>query len=195
MTKPEYRHFLAALLIGVFSANCLAADWQLTTLMQQLALNKKGHASFVEKKYIGIIDKPIESSGELFFTAPDKLEKRTLKPRAESLVLDAQRLLIERPGKARLTLNLQDYPEAAAFVESIRGTLAGDKSALEKVYRLTLNGTPEKWQLILLPKYSRMSDLVSRISVTGSQGEVTRIDFDLPDGDRSEMYVTKVDGQ
>jgi len=195
MIKPELRYLLAALLISASTAHAVAADWQLSTLMQQLALNKKGHATFIEKKYIGIIDKPVESSGELFFTAPDKLEKRTLKPRAESLVLDAQRLLIDRPGKARLTLNLQDYPEAAAFVESIRGTLAGDKSALEKVYRLSLNGSPEKWQLILLPKYSRMSDLVSRIIVRGSLGEVTRIDFDLPDGDRSEMYVTKVDGQ
>ncbi|MBS1207758.1 MAG: putative transrane protein [Proteobacteria bacterium] len=195
MIKPEFRHILAALLTGLLAANSLAADWQINTLMQQLALSKSGHASFVEKKYIGIVDKPVVSSGELFFTAPDKLEKRTLKPRAESLVLDGQRLTIDRPDKARLSLNLQDYPEAAAFVESIRGTLAGDKSALEKVYRLTLNGTQEKWQLILLPKYSRMSDLVSRIVVNGTQGEIRRIDFDLPDGDRSEMLVTKVAAQ
>ncbi len=32
---------------------------------------------------------PIESSGELRYDAPDRLEKRTLKPRAETLVLPA----------------------------------------------------------------------------------------------------------
>ena len=190
--RPDLLRLAVTLLAGLFATIGQAADWQLNELMQQLAQNRNGRATFVEKKYIGIVDKPVESSGELRFTAPDKLEKRTLKPKAESLVLEGQRLIIERPGKTRMSLNLQDYPEAAAFVESIRGTLAGDKSALEKVYRLTLHGSAEKWQLILQPQYSRMSDIVTRISINGVRGDVNRIDFDLADGDRSEMYVTKV---
>lgn len=181
-----------ALLACLLASGSQAAEWQLSDLMQQLAQSRSGHATFIEKKYIGIVDKPVESSGELFFTAPDKLEKRTLKPRAESMLLDGQRLIIERAGKQRLSLNLQDYPEAAAFIESIRGTLAGDKSALEKVYKLTLNGSAEKWQLILLPQYSRMSDLITRIRISGSRGDVNRIEFDLADGDRSEMLIVQV---
>jgi len=178
-------------------ALCLAsgaaqAAWQLGDLMQALAQSKGGQASFIEKKYLSIVDKPVESSGELRYVAPDRLEKRTLKPRAESLVLEGQRLTIERTGKQRLTLDLQSYPEAAAFVDSIGGTLAGDRSALEKVYRLSLSGDAAQWQLILLPQYSRMSDIVSRIVIRGSRGDVTRIDFDLADGDRSEMIITKV---
>ena len=181
-----------ALLASLFMASSQAAEWQVSELMQLLAQNKTGHASFVEKKYIGIIEKPVESSGELFFTAPDKLEKRTLKPRTESITLDGPQLIIERAGKARLSLNLQNYPEAAAFVESIRGTLAGDKTALEKVYKLSLSGTADKWQLILLPQFSRMSDLISRIRINGSRADVNHIDFDLADGDRSEIIVTQM---
>ena len=187
-----------ALLLGLVlccGATASQAAWQLGDLMQALAQSKGGRASFVEKKYLAIVDKPVESSGELLYVAPDRLEKRTLKPRAESLVLEGQRLAIERAGKARLTLDLQSYPEAAAFVDSIRGTLAGDRGALEKVYRLTLSGDAAQWQLILIPQYSRMSDIVTRIVIRGSKGEVSRIDFDLADGDRSEMTITQVSGK
>lgn len=182
------------LCLGLFPLFAGAADWQVADLMRLLAQNRNGHAKFIEKKYIGIVDKPVESSGELFFSAPDKLEKRTLKPHAESMILDGRRLIIDRAGKKRLTLDLGDYPEAAAFVDSIRGTLAGDMGALEKVYNLTLSGSVTKWQLILLPRYSRMSDVITRIVIQGSKGDVSRIDFDMADGDRSEMTVTKLAG-
>jgi len=169
-----------------------ATDWQVADLMRLLSQNKSGHATFVERKYIGIVDKPVESSGELFFTAPDKLEKRTLKPHAESMLLDGRQLIIERTGKKRMTLDLADYPEASAFIDSIRGTLAGDITTLDKMYHLNLSGNVAKWQLILQPRYSRMSDVIRRIAIQGTKGDVNRIDFDMADGDRSEMIVTKV---
>ena len=53
-----------------------------------LATRKHGHVEFIEQKFIAALDRPIESSGELRFDAPDHLEQRTLKPRPESLVLD-----------------------------------------------------------------------------------------------------------
>jgi outer membrane lipoprotein-sorting protein len=181
-----------SMLFCVLPALVQAADWQVSDLMRLLAQTKSGHATFVEKKYIGIVDKPVESSGDLFFTTPDKLEKRTLKPHAESMILDGKRLIIDRAGKKRLNLDLGDYPEAAAFVDSIRGTLAGDFTALDKIYTLTLHGTATQWQLILQPRYSRMSDIIRRIAIQGSKGDISRIDFDMADGDRSEMSVTKV---
>jgi len=49
--------------------------------MQLLAQSRSAHASFVETKSIAMLDKPVISSGELFYTAPDHLEKRTLNPR------------------------------------------------------------------------------------------------------------------
>ncbi len=181
-----------SMLFCVLPALVQAAEWQVSDLMRLLAQTKSGHATFVERKYIGIVDKPVESSGDLFFTTPDKLEKRTLKPHAESMILDGKRLIIDRAGKKRLNLDLGDYPEAAAFVDSIRGTLAGDLTALDKVYTLTLHGTATQWQLILQPRYSRMSDVIRRIAIQGSKGDISRIDFDMADGDRSEMSVTKV---
>lgn len=186
---------IAGAILALCVSGVRADDWQLPRLMQLLAQNKASKAIFVERKYIGIIDKPVESSGELAFTAPDKLEKRTLKPKPESLVLEGDSLTVDQPGKHRFTVSLQDHPEISAFIESIRGTLAGDHSALGKFYTLELTGSAEEWQLILIPKQARMINIISRIRIGGSHANVKTIDFDQGDGDRSEMVITKVVAQ
>ena len=121
---------------------------------------------FIEKKFIAMLEEPVESSGELFYTAPDYLEKRTLKPKPESMILDHDTLVIER-GRQKHHLQLQDYPELAAFIDSIRGTLAGDRKALERNYRLSLEGTVEHWTLQLLPVDEKMQAVVKRIRIAG----------------------------
>lgn len=176
------------LLMALCNQTAFAA-WDVIQLMQGLAQNKSGRASFVEKKYIAVLEQPVESSGELLYTAPDRLEKRTLKPRPESMVIDSGNLTVER-GKRRMLLRLQDYPELAAFTESIRGTLAGDIAALRRVYNLDLEGTPERWTLTLRPVETRMLAVVQRIRIGGSNAEVKTIEIEQADKDRSVMTIT-----
>jgi outer membrane lipoprotein-sorting protein len=179
-----------ALLLGLGNTPALAA-WDLDQLMQGLAQNKSGRATFVEKKYIAVLEAPVESSGELLYTAPDRLEKRTLKPKPESLLIDGGSLTVER-GKRRMVLRLQDYPELVAFTESIRGTLAGDKAALRRVYNLDLEGSQERWTLTLRPVETRMLDVVQRIRIGGSRAEVKTVEIEQADKDRSVMVITPV---
>ena len=166
------------------------AAWDLQQLMDTLAQNKSGRTTFVEKKYIAILDMPVESSGDLLYTAPDGLEKRTLKPKPESMVIRGEELFIER-GQQKHRLQLQAYPELAAFIDSIRGTLAGDRKALERSYRLSLEGTAERWTLRLLPLNEKMAASIQRISITGTRDQVRSIEIAQADGDRSVMTIEK----
>src|SRR6185369_2948809 len=101
---------------------------------------------FSERKHMAILNAPLDSSGTLVYTAPARLEKNTLAPRPESLVLDRDKLVIEyRERNQRRTLVLQDYPVIWAFVESIRSTLAGDLATLNRFYRTSLEGSDDKW--------------------------------------------------
>ena len=167
------------------------AAWDLQQLMDALAQNKSGRASFVEKKSIAILDKPVESSGELLYTAPDHLEKRTLKPKPESMVVNGGELLIER-GRQKHRLQLQAYPELAAFIDSIRGTLAGDRQALERNYRLSLEGSAERWALQLLPLDEKMQAVIQRIRINGVRDQVRSIEITQADGDSSLMAIEKL---
>lgn len=192
-SKRVLRRILVALALALalLPAISHAADWDIDQLMRDLAQTRSGRASFVEKKSIAMLDKPVESSGELFYTAPDHLEKRTLKPKAESMTVDAGTLVIER-GRQKHRLQLQDYPELAAFIDSIRGTLAGDRKALERNYRLSLDGTAEHWTLQLLPVDEKMQAVVKRIRIAGVRDAVRSIEITQADGDRSLMLVEKL---
>jgi hypothetical protein len=191
---PLRRHLkLLTVTLGmVLCANSYAADWALPDLMHTLAQKKSGRASFVEKKYIGILDKPLESSGELSFEAPDRLEKRTLKPNPEVMLLDGDKLTITLHDKRPLYLRLQDHPEVAALVDSIRGTLSGDQTALEKNYAIEFTGVSSKWQLTLTPVQKAVAKVVSQIRIGGAEAAIKTITFDQLDGDHSEMTISKV---
>lgn len=167
------------------------STWDLDQLMQSLATSKSGHASFIEKKSIAILDKPVESSGELFYTAPDRLEKRTLKPKAESMVLDKDKFIVEQRGKKHV-LSLQSYPEIAAFIDSIRGTLAGDRKALERTYKLSMSGTQQDWDLSLLPLEDKMKKVVTSINISGDDNMLKTIEIKQADGDGSVMIITPI---
>jgi hypothetical protein len=167
-----------------------AAAWDIDQLMRNLAQTRSDRATFIEKKFIAILDKPVESSGELHYTAPDHLEKRTLKPKPESMTVDAGTLTIER-GRQKHRLQLNDYPELAAFIDSIRGTLAGDRKALERNYRLTLDGKPERWTLELQPVNEKMQAVIKNIRIAGTRDTLRSIEINQADGDRSLMLVEK----
>lgn len=168
-----------------------AAEWGVDQLMQGMAQTRSGHAAFVEKKYIAILDKPVESSGELLYIAPSRLEKRTLKPRPESMLLDGNTLTVEQKGKSHV-LPLQNYPEIVAFIDSIRGTLAGDRAALERIYKLNLDGDEQQWTLKLQPLSDRMKKVVEHISIVGEKHELRTIEIRQADGDRSVMTITQI---
>lgn len=193
MTRPLSLRSLCRILVALALSPAIAhaADWDIDQLMRDLAQTRTGHARFVEKKSIAMLDKPVESSGELFYTAPDHLEKRTFKPKAESMTVDAGTLIVER-GRQKHRLQLQDYPELAAFIDSIRGTLAGDRQALERNYRLSLEGAAERWTLQLVPTDEKMQAVVKRIRIAGVRDAVRSIEITQADGDSSLMLIEKL---
>jgi len=165
-----------------------AAPLSISQLMASLAKQPQGAATFTETKYLAILDQPLESSGELLFIAPARLEKRTLKPKPETMVLDGGTLTLER-GRRKHVLQLRDYPEVAAMIESIRATLAGDRQALERVYHLALDGGNEGWTLVLTPLDPKVGAVIARIRMEGAKDVVRSVEILQADGDRSLMTI------
>jgi outer membrane lipoprotein-sorting protein len=187
------KRLLGFLLFASLSLTAHAA-FDVGQLMSDLAKHKGGKAKFVEKKYISLLEKPVISSGEMTYTAPDLLEKRTLTPKVETLLLNKDLLSIERE-KQKITINLSNQPEALAFIDSIRGTLSGNRAALEKNYLLSLSGSSDKWVLTLLPSEQKIAALVQRITVSGSKNQIRSIEYLQADGDRSVMSIEPIEGK
>lgn len=181
--------------IALAAAPARAADaapaWTLDRLMSTLAQHKSGRATFTETKYLSIATQPVESSGELVFVAPDHLEKHTLSPKPEHLVVDGDMLTVERNNR-KYTLALARYPELGAFIDSIRATLAGNRFALEQVYQVALAGRGDDWTLTLTPLDSRMLKVVSTITLDGTRDLLRSVAIRQADGDRSVMRLQPV---
>ena len=190
------RHVLRSLpvawaLLMATPVNSDCNGWTIDRLMQAMQEIRSDHASFTERKSIAMLEEPVDSSGELFYTAPDYLEKRTIKPKPESMILDGDTLVFERGGKKR-RFQLGQSPELAAFIASIRGILAGDRAALERNYRLNLEGSADDWTLQLLPLDEKIHAVVASIRISGEGNAVRSIETTQADGDSSLMLIERL---
>jgi Outer membrane lipoprotein carrier protein LolA-like len=181
------RRLLLPMVLGLTAAaGARAAD--LDDVLALLAQRQHGHVEFVEQQFLKMLDHPLESQGELTYDAPDRLEKRTLKPRAESLALVGQTLTVER-GKTHRVVDLRAYPQVQPFIESIRGTLAGDRTALERLFHLEFSGTLPRWTLTLVPLDAKVRQSVAQVRIDGARDQLLKVEIKQQDGDRSLMTL------
>jgi Outer membrane lipoprotein carrier protein LolA-like len=172
---------------GVAGAPASGAG-DLDAVMSLLAMRQHGRVEFIEQHFLAVLNHPIESSGELRYDAPDRLEKRTLTPHAETLVLSGGVLTVER-AHGRRVMDLHAYPQVQPFVESIRATLAGDRRALERLFHMDFTGTVGRWTLTLVPLDPEVKHSVAQVRIDGVQDQLLKVEIRQPDGDRSLMTL------
>jgi outer membrane lipoprotein-sorting protein len=164
--------------------------WSLESMMAGLHQVKSASARFVERKQMALLTQPLESAGTLRYIAPNRLEKTTLTPTAETIVLDGETLTGTQVNGDHYTFALSDQPEVATLVEGIRSTLAGDLATLRRYYTVDLKGNHDDWELDLTPKNQRVRDKVDSIRIKGAELVLKTIDVAERDGDHSQMVIT-----
>ena len=184
---------MGAVMLLSTPVGCLAAEQGGTgdtqhQVMQLLAKRKQGQVSYEEKDYYGILDRPVTSSGVLVYRAPDHLEKRTLKPRKESLVLDGDELTVQR-GKRTYHMQLSSSPQIAPLVDAIRDTLGGNEEALQRVFKVGFTGTLADWTLRLVPLERDVARKVERVEIAGARDEIHSVEIHQVGGDHSVMTL------
>lgn len=182
----------------VFLALCMtlvpAYAFDISQLMAELGKRQQGHARFEETKYIAILDKPLQASGELSFKVPSTVEKRTLLPKPELLLLEGNMITLERDGKKK-QFNLNRYPQVSAFVGAIRGLLTGNQQEIEQSYKSQLSGDSDKWILTLTPTDEKLAESILKVIFSGAKGELRSIECVQRDGDRSLMTIEPIKAQ
>ena len=163
----------------------------LAQLTQLLALVRAGEATFTEKRTVAVLERTLESSGRLSFEAPDTFVRETLKPRREKLAVVGNTVTMSQGTRSR-TLALDAVPEAAVIVEAVRGTLTGNRDALERLFTTRVSGSMQRWSLDLVPRDARLREQVASVRVAGTLGVLREVTVTLADGDRSVMLIEPV---
>jgi outer membrane lipoprotein-sorting protein len=184
----KYFYFFVSLYLSIHSASSYANDIDMPTLMQLFSANKNIKTEFVERKYVKILDVPVESKGELIFKAPLHLEKNTKFPITESLIIDGNKVSIER-GTFKRSMALDDLSDMTSLVQSLTATFRGDQLGIEQYFVWTLKGTVNKWQLILKPKSIKLFVRIREIRFLGENDYVHTVETTLTDGDSSLMTL------
>jgi outer membrane lipoprotein-sorting protein len=180
---------LSQLLLGA-TALAAAPDATLDSVLALLAQRQHGHALYTEQVDSPLLKRPLHTSGELFFDAPDRLEKKTLLPAPQDLIVEGNLLTMVR-GKHRASMQLSDYPQLSPLLNGIRATLAGDRVTLEKEFQLALTATGSAWSLNLQPLASEAKPLYQHIEIRGVDGSVKGVTLERASGERTNMALSE----
>ncbi len=164
------------------------APFDLAQLSELLGRVKSGQASFVEQRQVQVLGRTLESTGRLSFRAPDVFSRETLTPRHEKMEVDGNLLTLSSGDRSR-TMQLDSSPEAAVVVEAIRGTLTGNRSALEHSFSASVAGNAASWTLDLVPRDQHLRELVGSVHLVGRESFVREMQVRLADGDRTTMTI------
>lgn len=179
---------LAALAAWPAAVAAQSAPLDLRALTGLLAQRKRAEARFTEERFVTGFDSPLRASGTLSFAAPDRFERHVLEPRAESMIVQGNTVVLRRSGRSR-QLALDAVPELTALVEAMRGTLNGDAVLLQRHFETRVEGDAARWTLTLLPREARLASQVREMQIAGQGGEVRSVGLWLTGGDRSLMLV------
>jgi len=165
-----------------------ATKFDLTALMAQLSQRKGGDARFTEERTVTTLDNTLRASGRLSFQAPDRFARYTEEPRAESMEVQGNQVVLKRGNRTR-QMALDAIPELAALADAMRGTLNGDAAALQRHFNTQVSGNAARWVLLLTPLDARLARSVQQLEMAGTGAEVRSIDLRLVGGDRSLMLI------
>jgi hypothetical protein len=184
---------LAAAALALVPMLAAAAAFDLDALTSLLGRVKSGEATFTESRRVEMLDRTLLSSGRLSFRAPDVFVRETLKPRREKLAVDGNTLTMSIGERSR-TMQLDASPEASVIVEAIRGTLTGNRAALERLFEAAVTGNAERWSLDLVPRDMRLRGQVASVRISGRDALAREVQVLLADGDRSVMTIEPAAG-
>jgi outer membrane lipoprotein-sorting protein len=181
---------LTGLLLAGTTAFSGSPDAALDAVLASLAKHRHGHVLYSEQIESALFKHPLYTSGELFFDAPDRLEKRTSQPAPEDLLVEGDVVTIVR-GTHRTSMRLSDHPQLSPLLNGIRATLAGDRSALEKYFQLAFTADESQWELVLQPLSSESKPVYKRVVIRGIDGTVRSVTLERATGERTTMALSE----
>lgn len=181
---------LLAVLLGCGGARADTPPDLATQVLQRLAQVGSRRASFHEEKRLAALTTVLRSSGVLTYVQPGYLEKQTLEPKPERLIIDGNRLTILEGSAAPRQLDIDSHPALRVMVDSIRAPLAGDVGVLRQDYAVHAAGDPGAWTLTLLPARPEVARSVQSLVLEGVNNTIRTIRLVSRNGDEQ---VTTID--
>jgi hypothetical protein len=147
---------------------------------------------FSEEKHIALLDRPLRSTGVIYFDRNIGVARTTLTPKREQVVLTKTSLHIHTETRSD-DIPLDKTKDLKAFALIFPTLLRGDRPELERAFELGLYGSAKGWwALTFTPKADSLRKLVKRVVVIGHDSEVFSFRIDEASGDTTETRLTDI---
>jgi len=177
------KRLLAGLGFWLLSQNALAFD--LDQLSSQLAKPAVVRGPLIQEKHLRALPQPLTSRGQFVLSRDLGLLWQLQSPLQQAYRIDAQGIAKRTPGGWQQQSG-QDV--AAQQSRLFLAVLKGNHSGLARDFALQLSGTPEAWQLRLVPNSVLLKQIFSHIQIDGGT-LVQRIELHETQGDRSVLRL------
>lgn len=165
------------------------SNFELDELMDKLAQVRASAGRFTERKYLSLLNEPLVLQGRVLYRAPDYVKKEYDDPNGESYEVQGDHLTIGFSDGRQRELSIDEHPVLRAFVESYRGTLAGDLETLKSYFEIELTGSLNDWKLHLIPLQEELAEYLSAVVMFGRGATIYSVETLQADGDRSVMTL------
>jgi hypothetical protein len=172
------------------AAATAAEDSALDTLLARLAQPAPASTAFLERRESALLSEPLLLRGTLHQPDADSLVRAVESPYAERTTIRAERVVVEREDGSSRRFALRNAPELAALLDSFRAVLGGDRSLLERHYRVQLDGGDEGgWRIVLTPRETRRQRRIAGIELIGRDDDLSCLVVHAGDGGISRMLL------
>lgn len=147
-------------------------------------------AKFSEERRLILLTEPVRLEGTLLFRAPGRLEKHTMSPQREDLVVEGEWVTVSLPDKhADLRLNIADDPALHGLLFSLQSLLTGKPERLSEIFAVEAWGGADSWILRLKPGPPDLAERILVIRVTGEGRWIRTIELWETTGDYLIMSI------
>lgn len=175
---------------------CCAVAWQahadlLDTRLASFAKVTQRKAKFTETFTASYLNKPVVSSGELEYQAPDYLVKTIATPKLVRYSIK-QNIMTVQHGDDVQQIDLDKQPVLSIGINALRDLLQGNRQDLEARFWISYDmdeSNPDRWQLLLIPRKRKVLRQVTRVIMHGIKNQIREMKMEYANGD---VMVTRI---
>ncbi|MCH1919509.1 outer membrane lipoprotein carrier protein LolA [Shewanella sp. A3A] len=162
--RPSAEQFEA-----LFASN--ATDAELNSLLKRVALQQATRGEFSQTRWLKVLKKPLQSSGQLLFSPELGLWWHQQKPFASTMILQQDALTqIDSQGNVSKQQAAGAPSQLASLMpQLLQALLSGDVAFLQQHFTLSLQQQGEQWQLGLVAKDAQLQAMLPRLVLSGDQ--------------------------
>jgi len=167
----------------------------LASLMQRFSQMPGFEARFEEERQISLLERPLRSSGSLYFAPPNSLARHTRSPSRSTLVVDGDRMSVSDADGQR-SIDLASQPLVRVFVDGFRLAIRGDLTALEKDFEVVFEAPAsprDAWSIQLTPRDATLRRVLRDVEIRGREAVVSSVRIREQNGDATRLAFSEID--